>query len=54
MTVGKLYAQARLKRGQIYCINNGVINISGGINCVCFDKVRKEKETEAGTIAKLT
>lgn len=38
MTVGKLYAQARLKRAQIYCINNKVINVSGSINCVCFDK----------------
>nr|XP_034180704.1 probable cation-transporting ATPase 13A3 [Osmia lignaria]XP_034180705.1 probable cation-transporting ATPase 13A3 [Osmia lignaria]XP_034180707.1 probable cation-transporting ATPase 13A3 [Osmia lignaria]XP_034180708.1 probable cation-transporting ATPase 13A3 [Osmia lignaria] len=38
MTVGKLYAQARLKRAQIYCISNRVINVSGSINCVCFDK----------------
>ncbi|XP_012543592.2 probable cation-transporting ATPase 13A3 [Monomorium pharaonis] len=38
MTVGKLYAQARLKREQIYCINNRIINVSGSINCVCFDK----------------
>ncbi|XP_072748287.1 polyamine-transporting ATPase 13A3 isoform X3 [Anoplolepis gracilipes] len=38
MTVGKLYAQARLKHAQIYCINNKVINVSGSINCVCFDK----------------
>ncbi|CAL7950959.1 unnamed protein product [Xylocopa violacea] len=38
MTVGKLYAQARLKGAQIYCINNRVINVSGSINCICFDK----------------
>ncbi|KAK2576200.1 hypothetical protein KPH14_008405 [Odynerus spinipes] len=38
MTVGKLYAQARLKRAQIYCINSRVINVCGSINCVCFDK----------------
>ncbi|XP_011703972.1 PREDICTED: probable cation-transporting ATPase 13A3 isoform X3 [Wasmannia auropunctata] len=38
MTVGKLYAQTRLKCAQIYCINNRVINVSGSINCVCFDK----------------
>ncbi|XP_015598277.1 probable cation-transporting ATPase 13A3 [Cephus cinctus] len=38
MTVGKLYAQARLKRAQIYCINSRVINVSGSLNCVCFDK----------------
>jgi len=52
MTVGKLYAQARLKCAQIYCINNRVINVSGSINCVCFDKVRargggeRERERE--------
>ncbi|XP_033366178.1 probable cation-transporting ATPase 13A3 [Bombus vosnesenskii] len=38
MTVGKLYAQVRLKRAQIYCISNRVINVSGSINCICFDK----------------
>jgi len=43
MTVGKLYAQMRLKYVQIYCINNRVINVSGSINCVCFDKVRERK-----------
>lgn len=44
MTVGKLYAQTRLKYAQIYCINNRVINVSGSINCVCFDKVRERKK----------
>lgn len=43
MTVGKLYAQARLKRAQIYCINSRVINVAGSLNCVCFDKVWKKK-----------
>ncbi|XP_034951559.1 probable cation-transporting ATPase 13A3 [Chelonus insularis] len=38
MTVGKLYAQTRLKNAQIYCINSRVINVSGSINCICFDK----------------
>ncbi|XP_014295273.1 polyamine-transporting ATPase 13A3 isoform X2 [Microplitis demolitor] len=38
MTVGKLYAQTRLKKAQIYCINSRVINVSGSINCICFDK----------------
>ncbi|KAJ8686408.1 hypothetical protein QAD02_022202 [Eretmocerus hayati] len=38
MTVGKLYAQARLKKQQIYCINTRAINVSGSINCICFDK----------------
>ncbi|KAK0166024.1 hypothetical protein PV328_004483 [Microctonus aethiopoides] len=38
MTVGKLYAQTRLKQAEIYCINSRVINVSGSINCICFDK----------------
>ncbi|XP_043470600.1 polyamine-transporting ATPase 13A3-like isoform X1 [Leptopilina heterotoma] len=38
MTVGKIYAQSRLKKRQIYCINNRVINVAGSINCACFDK----------------
>ncbi|XP_032458038.1 probable cation-transporting ATPase 13A3 isoform X2 [Nasonia vitripennis] len=38
MTVGKLYAQSRLKRQKIYCVNTRAINVSGSINCVCFDK----------------
>lgn len=40
MTVGKLYAQSRLKNKQIFCINTNAINVSGSINCVCFDKVK--------------
>lgn len=39
MTVGKLYALTRLKKHKISCINSRVINVSGSINCVCFDKV---------------
>lgn len=39
MTVGKLYAQSRLKSKQIYCINTRAINVSGSVNCICFDKV---------------
>ncbi|KYQ50050.1 putative cation-transporting ATPase 13A3, partial [Trachymyrmex zeteki] len=46
MTVGKLYAQTRLKYAQIYCINNRVINVSGSINCVCFDKTGTLTEDE--------
>ncbi|EGI70387.1 Putative cation-transporting ATPase 13A3 [Acromyrmex echinatior] len=46
MTVGKLYAQMRLKYAQIYCINNRVINVSGSINCVCFDKTGTLTEDE--------
>lgn len=39
MTVGRLYAQIRLKKNQIFCISPRTINVSGSIDCVCFDKV---------------
>lgn len=42
MTVGKLFALSRLKLSKIYCINSRVINVSGSVDCVCFDKVRHE------------
>uniref|UniRef100_A0A1B6M8G3 Cation-transporting P-type ATPase C-terminal domain-containing protein n=1 Tax=Graphocephala atropunctata TaxID=36148 RepID=A0A1B6M8G3_9HEMI len=38
MTVGRMYAQSRLKHNHIYCISPRTINVSGSINCVCFDK----------------
>ncbi|CAG2056962.1 unnamed protein product [Timema podura] len=38
MTVGKLYAQNRLKALNIFCMNSRVINVCGSLNCVCFDK----------------
>ncbi|XP_063897760.1 polyamine-transporting ATPase 13A3 [Helicoverpa armigera] len=38
MTVGRLYAVARLKRGRIACLNTRAVNVSGSIDCVCFDK----------------
>ncbi|XP_035903591.1 probable cation-transporting ATPase 13A5 isoform X1 [Anopheles stephensi] len=38
MTVGRMYAQKRLKRSNIYCISPRAINVSGSIDCVCFDK----------------
>lgn len=40
MTAGIAYAQSRLKKQNIYCISPRTINISGCIDCVCFDKVR--------------
>lgn len=40
MTVGRMYAQKRLKTNNIYCISPRSINVSGSIDCVCFDKVR--------------
>lgn len=39
MTVGRMYAQIRLKLNGIYCISPRSINVSGSVDCVCFDKV---------------
>lgn len=39
MTVGRFYAQIRLKKKQVFCISPRTINVSGSIDCVCFDKV---------------
>lgn len=39
MTVGRMYAQSRLQKKGIYCISPRSINVSGSIDCVCFDKV---------------
>ncbi|XP_044260225.1 polyamine-transporting ATPase 13A3-like isoform X2 [Tribolium madens] len=38
MTVGRFYAQIRLKKMRIFCISPRTINVSGSIDCVCFDK----------------
>lgn len=38
MTIGTVYAQARLRKSGIYCISPRSINLSGCINCFCFDK----------------
>ncbi|KAH8298702.1 hypothetical protein KR018_009473 [Drosophila ironensis] len=38
MTVGRFYAQKRLKSSDIFCISPRSINVSGSINCCCFDK----------------
>ena len=42
MTVGIVYAQGRLKKENIYCINSSLINVSAVVNVICFDKVRVE------------
>ncbi len=39
MTVGIVFAQNRLKKRQIFCINPSVINVCGAIDLCCFDKV---------------
>ena len=39
MTVGVAFAQSRLKKKRIFCINPSVINVCGVINVACFDKV---------------
>lgn len=41
MTVGRFYAQNRLQAKNVYCISPRTINVSGSIDCVCFDKVSK-------------
>ncbi|XP_016982334.2 polyamine-transporting ATPase 13A3 isoform X2 [Drosophila rhopaloa] len=38
MTVGRFYAQKRLKASEIFCISPRSINVAGSINCCCFDK----------------
>ncbi|CAL8095253.1 unnamed protein product [Calicophoron daubneyi] len=38
MTVGIIFAQRRLRRHNIYCINPNSINVCGVINVICFDK----------------
>ncbi|KAH8384957.1 hypothetical protein KR200_011995 [Drosophila serrata] len=38
MTVGRFYAQKRLKVSEIFCISPRSINVAGSINCCCFDK----------------
>ncbi|XP_023167868.2 probable cation-transporting ATPase 13A3 isoform X2 [Drosophila hydei] len=38
MTVGRFYAQKRLKANNIFCISQRSINVAGSIDCCCFDK----------------
>ncbi|KAH9285429.1 putative cation-transporting ATPase W08D2.5 [Echinococcus granulosus] len=38
MTVGIAFAQGRLKKKNIFCINPSVINVCGIIDVACFDK----------------
>ena len=38
MTVGVIYALARLKKRKVFCISPQRINVCGKIKCVCFDK----------------
>ena len=38
MTVGVIYALARLKKKEIFCISPQRINVCGKIKCACFDK----------------
>jgi len=45
MTVGRFYAQNRLQAKNVYCISPRTINVSGSIDCVCFDKVCHFSET---------
>ncbi|XP_060689892.1 probable cation-transporting ATPase 13A4 [Hemiscyllium ocellatum] len=38
VTIGIIYAQERLKKKGIYCINPQRINMCGQLNLICFDK----------------
>ncbi|XP_034233916.1 probable cation-transporting ATPase 13A3 [Thrips palmi] len=38
LSVGKLCAQNRLQKLNIFCVNSRVINVAGSLDCVCFDK----------------
>lgn len=38
MSVGRMYAQKRLKQHNIFCISPRSINVSGSVDLVCFDK----------------
>ena len=38
MTVGTVYAQARLKKQGIFCISPARINVCGKLKLICFDK----------------
>lgn len=39
MTTALYFAQTRLKKLEIFCINPSAINIAGTLNTVVFDKV---------------
>ncbi|XP_013148950.1 PREDICTED: probable cation-transporting ATPase 13A3 isoform X2 [Papilio polytes] len=38
MTVGRLYAVARLRRARVACLNTRAVNVCGSLDCMCFDK----------------
>eukprot|EP00106_Octopus_bimaculoides_P016200 XP_014783642.1 PREDICTED: probable cation-transporting ATPase 13A3 [Octopus bimaculoides] len=38
LTVGTVFAQARLKKASVYCISPSNINICGNLDVICFDK----------------
>lgn len=44
MTVGRLYAVGRLKKAGITCLNTRAVNVSGSLDCFCFDKVKERKK----------
>lgn len=41
MTAGTVYSQARLKKKNIFCIGPQLINVSGKLKLICFDKTGK-------------
>ncbi|CAG9109225.1 unnamed protein product [Plutella xylostella] len=45
MTVGRLYAVSRLKRARVACLNTRAVNVSGSLDCMCFDKKIQEHDS---------
>ena len=46
MTIGSIYAQKRLQKKGIFCISPRSINVSGSVDCICFDKTGKLEASE--------
>jgi cation-transporting ATPase 13A2 len=39
MAVGRMYAQSRLGKQNVFCISPRTINVSGSLNCInCFNE----------------
>ncbi|KAK2705584.1 hypothetical protein QYM36_015842, partial [Artemia franciscana] len=46
LTASMAFAQKRLKKNDIYCLNSKFISMCGGVNVVCFDKTGTLTESE--------
>lgn len=52
MTIGRVYAQKRLEKMNIFCISPRSINVAGSIDCCCFDKVGSSSENKIKYISR--